>query len=234
MALYITGDIHGDVVGLKQRLDQQKIPEGATIILNGDVGLNYWGNKTDAKNKAYLAALPYSFLCVHGNHEARPWEVEDYEILEPKSKLGGRIYFQPKYPTINFLDDDVYTFDGKKILVLGGAYSVDKFHRIAQRNKWWDSEQMTLERQKFFLEKLQNESFDVVISHTCPYMARPLEKGLSFIDNATVDSSMEVFLEHIRQQISYKQWYAGHWHIDEKRKDIGGEVHFLYYDVVKL
>ena len=132
------------------------------------------------------------------------------------------------------MDDGIFAIGNKKVLVLGGAYSVDKAHRLVRGNGWWESEQMPEARRKFFLEKLQNESFDVVISHTCPYMARPLEKGLSFIDNATVDSSMEVFLEHIRQQISYKQWYAGHWHIDEKRKDIGGEVHFLYYDVVKL
>lgn len=234
MATYIIGDIHGDVQGLKMAIDAAKVPENSTIILLGDVALNYYGDGSDVKRKKFLAKLPYLFLCVHGNHEMRPWEAEGYSSLrEPKFPYGN-MFWEEKRPTIIFLDDGIHHIEDKKVLVLGGAYSVDKFHRLARGSKWWESEQMSQSRRDAFLEQVKDQHFDVVLSHTCPYMARPLEKGLSFIDQATVDNTMEVFLERMRGQITYDKWYAGHWHIDEVRKDEGGEVHFLFKHIVEI
>ena len=34
-----------------------------------------------------------------------------------------------------------YNFDNKKVLVIGGAYSVDKYFRLARGYSWYESEQ---------------------------------------------------------------------------------------------
>lgn len=231
--LYLIGDIHADVRGLKMRLDVNKIEPGSGVILNGDVGLNYYGDSSDEKRKEFLSDLPYTFFCVAGNHEMRPWEAEDYHCID-KPLPEGRIYWQEKHPHILFLDDGVHHLYGKKILVLGGAYSVDKGYRLATGKKWWESEQMTPERRDYFLNNVKEGDYDAVVSHTCPYLARPLDKGLSFVDQSKVDSTMEVFLEHMRGQLTYKKWFASHWHIDEIRRDKVGEVHFVFEKLVEV
>jgi hypothetical protein len=49
MTFYITGDIHGSITELKNRLTA--IPEGSAIIILGDTGCNYYLNKDDEKFK---------------------------------------------------------------------------------------------------------------------------------------------------------------------------------------
>ena len=234
MAFWITGDMHGDVIDLKWRIEKAKVPENSTILVAGDVGLNYWLNKTDSKKKKTLTEFPYTFLFVHGNHEARPHTVPGYVYTPGECGAGGGNFRQEKYPNLLFLEDGVHNIGGKSVLVMGGAYSIDKIHRLATGNNWWKDEQMSPEWRESLDIVTYGMHYDIVVSHTCPYMARPLERGLAFVDNATVDNTMEVFLEKIRQQITYDKWYAGHWHIDEIRKDSWGEVHFLYHDMVQV
>lgn len=233
--LWITGDIHGDVRGLKLRLDSAKIEPGSGIILNGDVGLNYFGDSSDSERKKFLSKLPYTFFCVHGNHEMRPWEAGGYEFsLLKDENVQVATYVEKAFPNIRFLIDGIHIIDGKRVLVLSGAYSVDKNYRLVTGKKWWASEQMDESLRKHFLKTTVGEHYDLVISHTCPYLARPLDRGLSFVDQATVDSTMEVFLEHIRQQITYDKWFSSHWHIDEVRKDENGEIHFVFEKLIEI
>ena len=40
---------------------------------------------------------------------------------------GNKVYYEPKYPNILFaIDGEVYNFDGKEYLIVGGAHSIDK------------------------------------------------------------------------------------------------------------
>ena len=42
-------------------------------------------------------------------------------------------------------DGEIYNIEGTKHLVIGGAYSVDKFYRLAHNYGWWPDEQPTKE-----------------------------------------------------------------------------------------
>ena len=137
MKLYVTGDCHGNFghLGALRLLDAEDV-----VILLGDVGVNYDLGKRDKGAKDFLNRLGPTFLCVHGNHEERPENILGYEIVENDM---GSFYQDARYPNILFfMDGNAYTIDGRTFLVLGGAYSVDKPWRVANRWHWFESEQM--------------------------------------------------------------------------------------------
>lgn len=217
--LFILGDIHGNMTDLKQAV--RHIPPNSPIILLGDAGINYDGAHHDRYVKQTMAAMPYLFYMVHGNHEERPSNIPSYKEL-PVHK--NTMWVEDQYPNLFFLNDGEYSIAGHSVLVLGGAYSVDKHYRLARGAKWFPSEQMSMGKQQEMLNLTAGKSYDIVLSHTCPYNARPLHRGLSFVNQNEIDDTMEHFLQQIHDQIAYKKWYAGHWHTDE----LFGGIHFLY------
>ncbi len=42
--IYLTGDIHGEVYRIAEAASRYGISQGDTIVLLGDVGMNYFGN----------------------------------------------------------------------------------------------------------------------------------------------------------------------------------------------
>ena len=197
------------------------------IILLGDVGLNYFGADKDRENKKILADFPNYFLCIHGNHEMRPEDAGCYELI---NWHGGKVWWQPEFPNLIFAKDgEIYDLDGKKVIVLGGAYSVDKYYRLAHDYQWFPNEQSSAEIKKFAEEQLDrvNWKVDAVFSHTCPYKYRPLEAMIHGIDQSTIDTITEEWLDLIEDKLDYKKWYCGHWHIN-KRID---KMEFLFHDV---
>ena len=82
---------------------------------------------------------------------------------------------------------------------------------------------------KFAEEQLAivNWKVDTVFSHTCPYKYRPLEAMIHGIDQSTIDTTTEEWLDLIEDKLDYKKWYCGHWHIN-KRID---KMEFLFHDV---
>ena len=49
-------------------------------------------------------------------------------------------------------DGEIYDIDDKKVMVIGGAYSVDKWYRLKMNYKWFEDEQIS-EEEKSFVEK---------------------------------------------------------------------------------
>lgn len=111
--------------------------------------------------------MPVTFLCVHGNHEIRPQNIPEYT---PQEWNGGRVFVEEAYPNILFAEDgEVYNINGTKALVIGGAYSVDKFYRIQRGFGWWADEQPSEQtKQKVEAVIADCEDIDIILSHTCP------------------------------------------------------------------
>ena len=143
---------------------------------------------------------------------------------------------QPRddYPNLLFAKDgEVYDLDGQKTIVIGGAYSVDKWYRLQRDMNWFPDEQPSEEIKASVEQKLDalNRKVDAVLTHTCPERYIPREAFLSSVDQLTVDNSTEVWLDTIAERLSYKAWYCGHWHIN-KRID---NMHFLFdgFEILK-
>ena len=66
--IYYTGDIHGRPQGIQEYFEKHAQSQDDTLVILGDVGANYYRNKTDKKVKKALDSLGLTVLCIHGNH----------------------------------------------------------------------------------------------------------------------------------------------------------------------
>ena len=72
--IYITGDTHGDMNRIVRFCERMETSQEDIMIILGDVGLNYYGDSRDRRNKEKVANLPITLFCIHGNHERRSEE----------------------------------------------------------------------------------------------------------------------------------------------------------------
>ena len=123
------------------------------------------------------------------------------------------------------MDGEVYNINGKSCLVIGGAYSVDKYYRLAKGWMWFESEQLTDTIKNYIMGTLGKHSkFDLVLTHTCPINTEPRHKFLAEINQSKVDKSMEIFLQNVADKIDFDNWYFGHYHDNWDN----GKYHMLY------
>lgn len=179
---------------------------------------------TSAKSQNLQGFLGFFIakFTIHGNHEQRPQNISTYK---EKEWNGGIVWYEDEYPNLLFAKDgDIYQIEKYRYLVLGGAYSVDKFYRLSKGYGWWEDEQPSDEIKSRVRANLASLKADIILSHTCPLRYIPTEMFLPFIDQSTVDQSTEEWLGEIEAVIDYKAWFCGHWHID-KRID---KMHFLF------
>lgn len=102
---------------------------------------------------------------------------------------------------------------------------MDKFYRIARGYGWWEDEQPSDEIKQYVEQQLKENKIDVILSHTCPFKYEPVEVFLPGIDQSTVDTSTEKWLDVIEDTTDYIAWFCGHWHINKRIDDI----HFLFH-----
>lgn len=214
--IYITGDTHGNFGRIRNFCKEFNTKKEDILIILGDAGINYSGPEYDKINKNFLKKLPITIFAIHGNHEQRPYTIDSY-----KEHIwnGGIVYIEEEYPNILFAKDgEIYDFDGLKIIVIGGAYSIDKDYRLMFGYKWWKDEQPSDEIKKYVEEQLNNSQWnvDVVLSHTTPLKYEPIEVFLPNINQNKVDKSTEIWLNKIEDKLSYKKWYCGHYHTEKK------------------
>ena len=112
-------------------------------------------------------------------------------------------------------DGEIFHMNGLNHLVIGGAYSVDKYYRIARGYGWWEDEQPSGWIKAYVEEQLQKHHVDVILSHTCPYKYIPREAFLPMVNQNEVDDSTERWLDKIEESANYRAWLCGHWYINK-------------------
>ena len=249
----LMGDIHADVGPIayfyyhnKERLQLDDPNLTTRIILLGDVGANNFGDRStnclETQSMAFktaLSKLPFTYICLRGNHEARVSQMmkRTPDAWETKEKYGGAIYVEKTFPKIEYLEDvpAIYYFNGYKTLSLPGAYSVDKEYRLKHGWPWYQEEQLSEEEMDLGRTLAREDPFDLVISHTCPITYEPRDLFLPGIDQTRIDKTMERFLAEIEMQLAYKRWAWGHFHSDRLWPFEGNkEKVMLYNNVVDL
>lgn len=228
--IYLSGDIHGDVNRVSRDIGKYGITKNDIIILLGDVGLNFIGFEKSRMRKEFLNCFGIPIFCIHGNHEIRPETLPSYY---EKVWHGGIVYVEDSYPNLLFAKDgELFDLDGYITLVIGGAYSVDKYYRLSHGYPWFADEQPYDVIKKRVESNLEAHGWivNIVLSHTCPKKYIPTEAFLPGLDQSNVDRSTEKWLGKIEEKLTYGDWYCGHWHID-KRVD---KVHFMMYSYETL
>lgn len=233
----ITGDTHGRVIERLSHIENKYVPEETALIILGDAGINFYLNKTDAKNKKNINATGYTIYCVRGNHEERPENIPTMKELYDEN-IDGTVYYEPQYPNIRYLmDGHVYLINKYPTLIIGGAYSVDKWYRLSrfpQGSKWtgwFKDEQLTQEEMVDITERFKGKHFDFILTHTCPYSWQPFDLFLQGLDQSTVDNTMERWLDDFRKQVTWNVWCFGHFHDD---RAVRPGVEMFYSDIVSI
>ena len=228
MVLY-TGDTHGKIQKITNAIRNGFVTADDTIVILGDAGFNYYGNDSgDKRTKSRLNKEGVTVFCIHGNHEMRPETIHTYIT---KMWNGGTVYCEEEYPNILFAKDgEIFDLDGRKTIVIGGAYSVDKFYRLHNGYRWFPDEQPSEETKARVEAVLEgcNWEIDQVLTHTCPSKYIPAEAFLSCVDQSTVDNSTEEWLDTIEERLKYGRWLCGHWHIDKRIDDF----RFVMEDII--
>ena len=230
MQVYLTADCHGQFGHLLKFNRKQKLTEEDVIIILGDSGINYYPNDTEYKN--FLIDLPCKILCIHGNHEYRANKLPQYKET---IYFDGKVYQEANYPNILFAKDgEIYNINGNKCMVIGGAYSVDKYYRLSRGYSWHEDEQPDEQIKNRCIKQLNNNNWtiDYMFTHTCPFNYEPKEWFLSGLDQKTVDTSTESWLQSIHNKLDFKIWYCGHFH--GSKYDEKGKIRFVYHDFVEL
>lgn len=218
----ITGDTHGQVARRMYQITRNMadvIPEETAVIILGDAGLNYYLNEADRTDKLLSSEFGMRVYCVRGNHEARPQNVQGMRLVYD-ADVGGKVYAEEDFPLIRyFVDGGEYTIAGRSVLVIGGAYSVDKYYRLARAagrrfSGWFEDEQLNEAERAEILQKVRGKQYDFVLTHTAPIIWEPTDLFLRGIDQSIVDKSMERWLKEVAESVQWGVWCFGHYHDD--------------------
>ena len=234
----LTGDTHGKVCERIAEIDKELYPVGETaLIILGDAGINFYLNNTDKRNKKNIQKTGYVVYCVRGNHEERPEKVPGIHPMYDEN-VNGVVLHDIEYPNIRyFMDGGEYTINDHSILTIGGAYSIDKWHRLARApypdgwTGWFESEQLTEDEMREIELKCMNNHYDIVLTHTCPISWEPTDLFLAGINQSKVDKTMENFFERIKDAMSWGIWCFGHYHDDRL---VRPRVEMLFYNIIEL
>ena len=252
--IYVTGDCHQDFskFSMKNFPDQKSLTKDDFVIICGDFGGIF---STDATLRSEnhildeLDARSFTTLFVDGNHENFD-RLNSYPIEEWN---GGNIH-KIRDSVIHLMRGQVFNIDGYTFFTFGGARSHDISGGILELGdplyhekkkqldrdwepyrinhlSWWKEELPTQEEMDEGIKNLEsvNYTVDFVISHCAPSSVQDLlenERHRLFKHDVLTD-----YLETIRQKLSYKKWYFGHYH---DNKNLTEKDNLLYKQIIKL
>ena len=229
MAIFMTGDTHGDFSRLRPVAfrEQGGLTKDDYLIICGDFGGVWDGSEIEQQWLDWLEDRSFTTLFVSGNHE-------NYDLLRsyPTSVWHGGLV-QPIRPSVlHLMRGQLYEICGKKIFTMGGAKSHDvedgildpkapdfetrrmMLHIMGRRRyrvlgqSWWPEElpsknEYTRARQN--LDK-HDWAVDYIITHCAP-----TDLALAINRHNKADPLTD-FLQEIQEKAQYHYWLFGHYH----------------------
>lgn len=217
--IYLTGDLHGDVDGKRLSIDQfdySGLTKEDYLIVCGDFGYVWNGNEKDDEKLDWLESLPMTILFIDGNHENF---TRLYQYPE-QTWHGGKIHVIRDH-VYHLMRGFVFEIEGKTFFTFGGGKSVDKQRRV-EGISWWQEEIPSSAEFQQGLHTLEevNWKVDYVLTHTAP--SGVIGKIAPYIGKDILNDYLEV----IDEQLTYKHWYFGHYHVE---KDLDDKHTLFYY-----
>jgi hypothetical protein len=239
--ILISGDLHLNSQGEASLITKANLIKtyGEELYANikynlvlGDGGWK-WSKASDRTDKHLLTFLGekhrgFKTLCLFGNHE-------NYNrILKcPLVDIGiGNLVYQVWDEDIYYLQrGKIYNIDGKKILALGGALSVDKLWRTEDIS-WWPQEYWSFQESKDCLDLIEKDNdFDYICAHTGPNKINQIVFASMFDASHGGDKfrdSVALFQDIVDEKTKCKAWLMGHFHEDQYYTDLEKEYHYFY------
>jgi len=151
--------------------------------------------------------------------------------------IGETVYRISENPFIAYFKrGKVYTIEGLKFLVLGGALSIDKAYRTTYIS-WWPEEYWSEEEKEELLKLLaHNNTFDYVLAHTGPASINRRLFEAQRRGSAKFRDEVAIFNDVVDFKIKCRGWWCGHWHKDTFVYDdeMNRGYHYLYTEPMIL
>ena len=228
--VYVTGDTHGEENRFRLLYSQgeKRFTAADTLLVTGDFGYTCAPDGPVRKREFLdgLATRPYTIAFCDGNHE-------DFAALKayPVAEWNGGLVHVIRPNVLHLMRGQCYTVEGKRLLTLGGAYSRDAYMRTRGGNWFPEDELYSPEDYKTTAETLKRvgNRVDYVISHTCP---SEIIRRMGRIPDPH-DAQMTGHFDWVMYELgdSFKQWFFGHWHMDEQ---ITPRFRCVWYDLLAL
>jgi hypothetical protein len=211
MKVFVTGDTHcpQDIhkLNTKYFLEGKNLTKDDVVIILGDFGL-LWSNIKDKEEKwwtQWLNNKPWTTLFLDGNHENH----SRLSQLPETNMFGGKVGVV-SHSIFHLKRGEVYTFNNKKAIAIGGAMSIDKQYRT-EFISWWKEELLSYQEESYVLEQIQNHNPDFILSHTCPQFLIPHILN----DICKYSDPTSKFFSHVLDTYEdFEHWYFGHFHRD--------------------
>jgi len=205
MKVIVIGDTHGKWKILNHILKHHK-DEYDLIIQCGDFG--FWPTLKNIDNGTYgLGSIntqgkPLYFI--DGNHEHHNHldTLTDEFGKESPINVYGDIFYIPR--------GCVFEINGKKIMGVGGAYSIDKIYRIENRD-WFKQEVPSYEEEHRILS--YKGQLDYLISHTIPHRCVEYIEDLN--GKLVFDDITRNLLDEVVDKYKPEYMFCGHWHVHQ-------------------
>ena len=253
--IYITGDTHSDFRRFSKTIfpEQNEMTKEDYCIIAGDFGGVWYGandlrhrNEEDY-NLDELNERSFTTLFIPGNHENYARLMSD-EF--PVKEWNGGMVKEIRSSIYMLMRGEMYEIDGARFFAFGGASSHDvkdgildggdpdwkRKAKILDRQgkymfrvkgiSWWEEELPTQEEMQHGLDVLNQNDWktDFVITHCAPSSTQAL---LGIHDNNVLTK----YLEEIRQKLTYKRWFFGHYH---DNRQVNAQDILLYEQLVRV
>jgi DNA repair exonuclease SbcCD nuclease subunit len=230
--MHFIGDTHG-LRPVFTIVDKHKF-QGQNLIHVGDFGLGFSEIGYDIKNllltDEMLLDTDNHLYVIRGNH--------DNPIFWDKSK-GLNL---PKFHNLHLVDDfEILTIEGKKILMAGGAISIDRIPRKDDTPypTWWADEVFKYQRLKLEKQIKAHKTVDIVVTHTAPDFVHPTDDNVEIVNHyhsvekiysRDLKSELRTEREEVTElyndltlhyKIKPSHWFYGHFHSTKKRTHDG-------------
>ena len=214
MAVFLTGDTHGDRdIGKVEAFAQvagQLTRDDALIVL-GDFGL-VWSDPPSQRERArldWLEAQPWTTCFVDGNHE----NFDLLDSLPVTSRYGGKVH-EVRPHVIHLMRGETYQIGSHRFFVVGGAHSIDAAWRVPHRS-WWEQEvPAEQERARIADAARQVGEVDYVLTHCPPTGCYERYRARFSGFWGPSDEYTDWLQEHVEGVVRYRRWFYGHLHMD--------------------
>ena len=171
-AIYAVGDIHGEFMACVNDLTESCKLRDAAVIVCGDIGMGFnsydWYISTFRRMEERLSERGIYLICFRGNHDNPA-----YFRYNTDSRITTEFPHVILAEDFTLVDAPERGDQPYRVLLWGGARSIDKANRIAGYSYW------SGEMPEALPDRFKEEGFDIncVCSHTAPAFCFPITKG---------------------------------------------------------
>ncbi len=202
--IHFISDLHGGKdMGQFEEYINTATAEDLLIIL-GDIELNFQDTDENRRFTEYFLSINKPIAIVDGNHENHP-----YMRSFPEDTMYGAPVYRLSDSIVYLKRGNVYTIEGKTFFVMGGCKSSAKWFEMGLA---YDFEDPSPEEIAFGIKTLNSfgNKVDFILTH----------KYKNGEGEIAPENSLQYLTNYIDKNVSFTNWYSGHWHKAVKLDDL--------------